>query len=190
MTDERPSSPRVLTALPVYNEAAHVVKVLGEVKRHSADVLAVNDGSTDDTAAALAAVDGVAVINLPVNFGYGAALKTAFHYAVANEFDALVTIDCDGQHQPALIPSMAASLWGGEDAAGRPVGPADIVSGSRYAAQFGDNTMPPEDRRKINVEITALLNEQLGFSLTDAFCGFRGEGGGVPNVGPAGTPGE
>ena len=164
---------RVLTALPVYNEEGHVADVLAEVKRHAGDVLAVNDGSTDATAERLAGVEGVAVVNLPVNFGYGAALKTAFHYAVDRGYDALVTIDCDGQHQPALIPHVAAALWGGTDAAGRQVGPADVVSGSRYAAEFGGNSLPPEERRALNAEITALLNERFGFELTDAFCGFK-----------------
>ena len=164
---------RFLTALPVYNEASHVRGVLAEVRRFAGDVLVVNDGSTDETSARLAEELGIEVVNLPVNFGYGAALKTAFHFAVEGGYDALVTIDCDGQHQPALIPAMAAALWGGTDAAGRTVGPADIVSGSRYAAPFGDNSLPPEDRRAINVEITKLLNEKLGLRLTDAFCGFK-----------------
>ena len=168
-----PDAPRILTALPVYNEAAHVRPVLEEVKRHATDVLAVNDGSTDDTAAELAKVEGITVENLPVNFGYGAALKTAFHHAVAGGYDGLVTIDCDGQHQPALIPQMAAALWGGPDAAGRDVPAADIVSGSRYLHEFPGGTIPPEDRRRINVEITAVLNARFDLGITDAFCGFK-----------------
>ena len=170
----KPSAePRVLTALPVFNEELHVEDVLAEVKRYANDVLVVNDGSTDGTAERLAEIEGIRVINLPVNFGYGAALKTAFHATVNGGYDGLVTIDCDRQHQPQLIPQMAAALWGGPDAAGRQVGPADIVSGSRYLHTFGDNSLPPEDRRKINVEITGWFNRRFKLNLTDTFCGFK-----------------
>lgn len=166
-------APRILTALPVFNEVKHVREVLAEVARYADDILVVDDGSTDGTAEELAKIDGIAVATHPVNFGYGAALKTAFHHTVINDYDGLVTIDCDGQHQPQLIPQMGAALWGGHDAAGRDVAPADIVSGSRYLEVFDDNSLPPAERRRVNVEITEWLNDQLGFGLTDSFCGFK-----------------
>ena len=158
---------RYLTALPVYNEARHVPEVLAEVRRYSQDVLVVNDGSSDDTPNVLAREPGVIVVTHPQNLGYGAALRTAFEFAIKNAYDVLVTIDCDGQHQPRLIPELAAAVF----PPGEP--PVDIVSGSRYLKTFDGNSRPPEERRKINAEITQLVNDRLGLDLTDAFCGFK-----------------
>ena len=158
---------RILTALPVYNEAKHVRQVLDQVLLHADDILVVNDGSTDNTAAALGEFrEVVHVESHNVNRGYGAALNTAFDYAVRYGYDVLVTIDCDGQHQPGLIKDIAAQI-------GDPENPADMVSGSRYLKSFDSNSAVPEDRRRINMQITRCLNEKLGFDITDAFCGFK-----------------
>ena len=160
-------SDRILTALPVYNEASHVRSVLTQVLQHSDDVLVVNDGSTDGTLEALQELeDQITIESHPTNLGCGAALKTAFEYAVRFGYDVLVTIDCDGQHQPRLIRRIAELV----DAPDQPV---DMVSGSRYLSEFADNSRAPEDRRAINMQITRCLNEKLGFSITDAFCGFK-----------------
>jgi glycosyltransferase involved in cell wall biosynthesis len=153
---------KFLTALPVYNEANHVGPVLDEVLRYSPHVLVVDDGSTDGTSELLARRTDVQVVRHEKNQGYGAGLKTAFAYALAHGYDVLVTIDCDGQHQPRMIPDfLAASAT------------ADIVSGSRYLAQFPGDSVPPPERRKINVLLTEELNNRLGLELTDAFCGFK-----------------
>jgi glycosyltransferase involved in cell wall biosynthesis len=158
-----PSLPKFLTALPVYNEARHVSRVLDEVVRYADDVLVVDDGSGDGTSQLLAERRDVTVIRHPENRGYGAALKTAFEYAIQHGYQALVTIDCDGQHEPQRIRQLAAEC-----------STADIVSGSRYLDQFLDpQGVAPEDRRRINFTITAELNQRLGLKLTDAFCGFK-----------------
>src|SRR5580704_7657760 len=162
-----PADRRCLTALPIYNEARHIPPVLEEVRRYSSDVLVVDDGSSDDTPKVLAATPGVRVVTHEQNLGYGAALRTAFDFALQNGYDVLVTIDCDGQHQPRLIPELAAAVF----PPGEP--PVDIVSGSRYLKTFDGNSRPPEERRKINVEITEMVNDRLGLDLTDAFCGFK-----------------
>ena len=153
---------RFLTALPVYNEAAHVAGVLDEVLRHTPDVLVVDDGSTDGTSALLAARGDVRVVRHATNAGYGAALATAFRETLAGGWDGLVTIDCDGQHQPRLIPAFVAAA-----------ATADIVSGSRYLRRFPGDSRPPAARRRINMEITAEINARLGLAITDAFCGFK-----------------
>jgi glycosyltransferase involved in cell wall biosynthesis len=153
---------RFLVALPVYNEAKHVVGVLDQVRQFSRDVLVVDDGSTDDTPAVLAGLRDVQVLSHPKNRGYGAALRTAFHYACANDYDVLVTIDCDGQHEPMRIPHFVAACRG-----------VDVVSGSRYLQQFPGDSQPPEQRRQINQIITEEINRRLGLQLTDAFCGFK-----------------
>ncbi|MCA9066050.1 MAG: glycosyltransferase family 2 protein [Planctomycetaceae bacterium] len=157
---------RILTALPVYNESTHVGDVLRKVLQHVDDVLVVDDGSTDGTDLILRQFPQVAVVRHTVNQGYGAGLKTAFDYAVEHGYDILVTMDCDGQHEPQFLHEIAALI----DA---PDSPVDMVSGSRYLQIFDENSRPPEERRKINARITACLNQKLGLNITDAFCGFK-----------------
>src|SRR5262245_34413891 len=131
---------RRLVALPVYNEAAHVDRVLDEVRRHSgSEILVVDDGSTDGTGDILTLRGDVRVVRHEKNRGYGAALLTAFRYAQDHGFDLLVTIDCDGQHEPCRIPQFFDACT--DD--------VDIVSGSRYLAQFEGDTAPPPERRHI-----------------------------------------
>ena len=158
---------RCLTALPVYNEEAHLQPVLREVLRYSEDVLVVDDGSSDGTPHLLTETDGIQVVRHATNLGYGAALRTAFEYTLAHGFDALVTIDCDGQHQPQLIPELVKALFPTDGE------PRDIISGSRYLTSFDGDSLPPEDRRQINVRITEQINECFGLNLTDTFCGFK-----------------
>lgn len=154
--------PRVLTALPVYNEVSHVNPVLDEVVRYADDILVVDDGATDGTSDLLAARTDVRVVRHERNRGYGAALKTAFDFAIANDYDVLVTIDCDGQHEPQRISQLVAACRD-----------ADMVSGSRYLRNQEQAQRAPAERRQINIQITRELNERLGLSLTDAFCGFK-----------------
>src|SRR5437588_767792 len=152
----------LLTAIPVYNEERHLEKVLTEVRRYSSRIVVINDGSTDRTAELLAGQDDLAVVTHDRNRGYGAALISAFAYALADGADVLVTMDCDGQHEPSRIPVLAEAIHD-----------ADIVSGSRYLRDFRQNSLAPHDRRQINRQITAELNERFGLNLTDAFCGFK-----------------
>jgi dolichol-phosphate mannosyltransferase len=152
----------VLTAIPVYNEERHLETVLHEVRRYNPRILVVNDGSTDRTPELLARQEGIQVITHPHNRGYGAALISAFAYALEQEIDVLVTMDCDGQHEPARIPVLLEAIHD-----------ADIVSGSRYLRDFRQDTVAPQDRRQINGQITRELNERFGLQLTDAFCGFK-----------------
>jgi dolichol-phosphate mannosyltransferase len=153
---------RWLAALPVYNEAKYVGGILDEVVRHATDVLVVDDGSTDGTAELLARRSDVQVIAHRRNRGYGSALRTAMDHAIAEGYDGLVTLDCDGQHQPCRIPSFIQAA-----------ADVDIVSGSRYLKYFPGDDAPPEERLAINRRITNELNRRLGYSLTDAFCGFK-----------------
>jgi dolichol-phosphate mannosyltransferase len=151
-----------LAALPVFNEVRYVDEVLDEVVQYSPNILVVDDGSTDGTADVLAKRRDVTVIRHPINRGYGAALTTAFEFTVDEGFDGLVTLDCDGQHQPRRIPEFIEAARD-----------ADIVSGSRYLNVFAGDNAPPPERYAINRRITDEINRRLGFHLTDAFCGFK-----------------
>ncbi len=153
---------RVLTAIPVYNEAKHVQSVLAEVRRYSPDILVVNDGSTDGTAALLDTELGIFRVDHAANRGYGAALISAFGFALERDFDVLVAMDCDGQHEPERIPVLLEAIHD-----------CDVVSGSRYFRDFRQDTPAPTDRRFINAAITAEINARYGLNLTDAFCGFK-----------------
>ena len=156
--------PRTLTTLPVFNEVDTVEAVLAEVLKYSDRVLVVDDGSTDGTSEILANRSDILVVTHEKNQGYGAALITAFNYAIENSYDFLVTIDCDGQHEPQRIPEFIKACEPDE---------VDIVSGSRYLKKFAGDSQPPEQRMKINRKITGLMNERLGLELTDTFCGFK-----------------
>ncbi len=153
---------RFLTAIPVYNEERHLETVLDEVRRYSPDILVVNDGSTDGSAAVLDAEPGILRVDHPRNRGYGAALQTAFSHVLKSDYDVLVTMDCDGQHEPARIPVLLEAIHD-----------ADVVSGSRYYRDFRQDTPAPTDRRFINATITREINARYGLTLTDAFCGFK-----------------
>ena len=84
---------RFLLAIPVYNEERHVLRVLDRAERFARHILVVNDGSTDRTPELLARLSHVETINHPTNQGYGRALMSAFDYAVARNYDYLITMD-------------------------------------------------------------------------------------------------
>ena len=73
-------------------------------------------------------------------------------------------MDCDEQHEPAMIPRFVEVASKGD---------LDIISGSRYLDIDEDSDSPPQDRRAINHRMTAEINERLGLTLTDSFCGFK-----------------
>ena len=160
-------TPSFITALPVFNEEEHIVGVLKEVRRYSREILVIDDGSTDHTSQLIGRFPGLHVRRHETNLGYGAALRTAFEFSVERGYDVLVTIDCDGQHQPSLISELVSRVYSDDDKL------VDIVSGSRYLREFPDASVPPEDRRRVNMSITRLLDRELGLNLTDAFCGFK-----------------
>lgn len=154
---------RWLVAIPIYNEERSIPRVLEAVLRHAPHVLVIDDGSTDATPQLLTRYP-VRVIRHAENAGYGRSLRDAFDHARRAGFDWVITMDCDEQHEPASIPvfveAAASGRW-------------DLISGSRYLLPGAPATEPPADRRAINQAITRELNQRLGLSLTDAFCGFK-----------------
>jgi dolichol-phosphate mannosyltransferase len=157
----------MLIAIPVFNEAAYLARVLRHVHGFHPDILAIDDGSTDATPDLLAGLKdelGLRVIRHDVNRGYGQSLIDAFEFADREGFDWVITMDCDEQHEPAMIPDFIRMIeqdrW-------------DIISGSRYMKPRNDDDLPPIDRRTINATLTAMLNDLFNLGITDAFCGFK-----------------
>ncbi|ASJ03594.1 glycosyl hydrolase [Thermococcus profundus] len=112
---------RTLIIIPAYNEELTIGSVVALAKKYG-DVLVVDDGSTDRTSE-IAKEAGAVVIRHEVNRGKGAALRTGFKYALAGDYDVVVTIDADGQHNPDEIPRLVNPIVTGK---------ADLVIGSRY----------------------------------------------------------
>lgn len=165
---------RTLIAIPVYNEERYVPGVLASVIEHApgnpSDILIIDDGSTDRTAAAVAKFP-VRSLRHDRNRGYGSSIIDAFDFAAREGYDWVITMDCDEQHEPSRIPLFVRE----QERAGASGEGADILSGSRYIASMDEATTPPADRRAINVALTEEINRRLAFDppLTDAFCGFK-----------------
>ena len=153
-----------LLAIPVFNEERYLRGVLEQVRRLAPHILVIDDGSTDSTPDILREFPDVHVITHLENRGYGKSLADAFSFAQRMEFDWLITMDCDEQHDPAKIAHFLAAAK---------MNNADIISGTRYPYGFRAEDAAPADRREINQRITAMLNARLGLGLTDAFCGFK-----------------
>ncbi|MBN2840749.1 MAG: glycosyltransferase family 2 protein [Coriobacteriia bacterium] len=152
-----------VVVLPVYNEAPTVLRVLDAVRAvFDGPVVVVDDGSDDGTADLLAERDDIQIVTHPANAGYGASLIDGFAAALATGSDAVVTMDCDGQHEPAHIPEFLFAL---DECA--------IVSGSRYLPGSRAVGEAPAERQDVNRRVTEIINGATGWSITDAFCGFK-----------------
>jgi len=146
----------VLALVPAWNEATRIQPVLEGV-REWLPVLVVDDGSTDDTPA-LAAAAGAVVVRHDRNQGKGAALMTGFHWALDQGYEAVLTLDADGQHDPADIPKFLSAYRAGAD---------DLVIGQR---DFGQMPFP---RRVVNPLGSWLLSLALGVRIYDNQSGYR-----------------
>ncbi len=150
--------------MPVFNEAATVSAVIDQVRSYfDGPVIVVDDGSTDETPQVLDARSDITVRTLTDNCGYGCALAEGFAHARALKVEKLITMDCDGQHEPAHIPEFLGALTGG----------GDIISGSRYLPESKVISSAPGRRREVNRIVTEEINSVTGWGITDAFCGFK-----------------
>ena len=153
-----------LIAIPVYNEQRHLERVLDAVEHHTDNILVINDGSTDGTGNLLNGRTDLRVITHLENRGYGQSLIHAFGYAERFDFDWVITMDCDEQHEPQAIPDFLAAIADDD---------ADVISGSRYLRNHTEDDTPPPERRRINMLINRWLEHMLGLRLSDSFCGFK-----------------
>jgi glycosyltransferase involved in cell wall biosynthesis len=152
---------RVLVVIPAWNERDSVGWVVRDVRTRypDVDVLVVDDGSGDDTSA-VATDAGAAVCRLPINLGVGGAMRAGYRYALRREYDAVVQVDADGQHDVAYLPDLVACL-----------DQADVVVGARFA---GEGHYAARGPRRWAMRLLALVLSYLAHqSLCDVTSGFR-----------------
>ena len=152
-------SERVLVVIPAFNAAQTVGAIVRGCRDVLDDVLVVDDGSIDRTASEV--VDaGARVVSHPANRGKGAALKTGFGFAVQKGYDAVVTLDADGQHLPREIPKFLIA---------RAETQADLIIGGR--AHLFDQMLP---RRRMANRFSAWSIARCSrTNVTDSQSGFR-----------------
>jgi glycosyltransferase involved in cell wall biosynthesis len=160
-----PLDERRLAVVPAYNEASTVGGVVGALHRDAPgwDVIVIDDGSTDDTAA-VAAAAGARIVRLPFNVGIGGAVQAGFRFARDEDYDLMVQVDGDGQHDPAEIPRLVDA---------RAADPRlDMVCGSRFLSE--DHRYPAPVSRRTGIHLFAfLLSRIVGQRVSDPTSGFR-----------------
>ena len=145
--------------IPLFNEEQVIGEVISDVRAEFPQVVCVDDGSTDGSAAAAAAA-GARVVRHPFNLGQGAALQTGFQFALADPaMKYVVTFDADGQHQIADALGMV-----------KRAGEAEVVFGSRF---MDDRTKPNFAKKMVLRAAVGYTNITTNTRLTDAHNGLR-----------------
>ena len=148
--------------VPCYNEGTVIFDVLTHARETFPNIVAVNDGSRDDSAAQIRAA-GAHLVNHPVNLGQGAAIQTGVEYARAQPGARyFVTFDADGQHQVKDVVRMVERLR---------AEPVDIIVGTRFAGQ--DNSQVPWIKRAVLKAVVLLSPRTKKLGLSDAHNGLR-----------------
>jgi glycosyltransferase involved in cell wall biosynthesis len=159
------AEPSYLAVVPSYNEAATIVGVVQSLRERAPrfDVLVIDDGSTDETAA-LAAMAGARVLQMPFNLGIGGAVQAGFLLARDHGYDFMAQVDGDGQHDPAELERLMDAMDGSPQ--------LDMVCGSRFLTQ--DQRYPAPISRRTGIHVfAALLSRVVGGRVTDPTSGFR-----------------
>ena len=159
-------SHRTCIIVPAFNEEDVVGRVVRSIEQALpwADILVVNDGSRDATAA-VAEKAGATVLSLPVNLGIGGAVQAGYRYAHRYGFDFALQIDGDGQHDPREAHLVLGPIRDGV---------ADLVVGSRWLGR-GDYVAPKARRFGMRI-LSMLLDKCAGMTVTDTTSGFRAVG--------------
>jgi glycosyltransferase involved in cell wall biosynthesis len=156
---------RRVAIVPALNEELTITGVIDELRAFDPGlvIVVVDDGSVDRTAE-VAAARGAIVLRLPFNLGIGGAVQTGFRYAFEHGFDLAVRVDGDGQHDPAQLARIVGPVLRGE---------ADIVVGSRFAADRGDGYRSSRSRR-VGIRLLAwIVSRIVGQRVTDTTSGFQ-----------------
>ncbi|MBE9937729.1 MULTISPECIES: glycosyltransferase family 2 protein [Cellulosimicrobium] len=154
---------RMLVIVPAWNEEATLPSVVAEIHETvpGADVLVVNDGSTDRTAT-VARTTGASVLDLPINLGVGGAMRAGYKYAHRSGYDLAVQLDADGQHDPREITELVRRMRETS---------ADLVIGARFAGRGSYQVRGP---RKWSMKLlAAVLSRVTSTRLTDTTSGFK-----------------
>ena len=154
---------RKIAIVPAYNEHAAIAGVIDEIRAFDPhlDILVVDDGSHDDTAA-IARAHGARVVRLPFNLGIGGAVQTGFRYAHEHGYDIAARVDGDGQHDPAELAGLIGAVLADR---------ADICVGSRFAGSEGYRS---SRSRRIGIRILARVVSMLTRQrVTDTTSGFQ-----------------
>ncbi len=148
--------------IPAYNEAKTLPHVFAAVEQAGveAEIVVIDDGSTDDTAR-IAAAHGARVLQHPFNLGYGAAIQTGYMYALERRAELLVQMDADGQHDPSQIPSLVEPIRSGE---------CDLVIASRFVEVTGYEM---GWARTVGRKLFEALGRLSGVEVTDPTSGFQ-----------------
>jgi glycosyltransferase involved in cell wall biosynthesis len=150
---------RVCVLVPAYNAQWTLTSVLKKIRSLEIDTIVVDDGSLDETKK-IASASGAHLLEHPFNRGKGAALRTGFKYILQKDYEIVITLDADGQHDPSEIPSLLKIF--------RNVNP-DILIVSR-AAEFGKMTFLRRFWNRLGVKAVARLCRA---DITDSQSGFR-----------------
>src|SRR4030067_1448610 len=154
---------KVLVIIPAYNEEGSVGKVIEGVRTHlsQADLLIVNDGSTDLTSEK-ARVSGAVVLDLPYNLGIGGAMQTGYQYASQKGYDIAVQVDGDGQHDPKEIGKLLKALEEKN---------LNMAIGSRF---LGQSEFKSSMMRRVGISIfSGVISILVRQKITDPTSGFR-----------------
>jgi glycosyltransferase involved in cell wall biosynthesis len=160
---------RILVFIPAWNEQASVTEVIADVREHipEADILVVDDGSTDATSERARGA-GAMVAPLPFNQGLGAALQTGYLYALREGYDCCAHLDSDGQHPASEVARLLAEVVADK---------ADLVIGSRYhdsgGPGDGDDYKPTISRRIGTNVFRFFLTLATRQRFTDTTSGMR-----------------
>jgi glycosyltransferase involved in cell wall biosynthesis len=150
---------RTCVLIPAFNEALHIANVVERARQHVADVVVIDDGSSDGTAD-LARAAGATCLQLPENCGKASALRKGLAFARDHNFTYVITLDGDGQHLPEDIPVILRSA---EETA------ADLIIGARSF----DRALMPRSRYFSNVIGSRLASALVGREIRDSQSGFR-----------------
>jgi dolichol-phosphate mannosyltransferase len=161
--EKKRKNKRTLAAIPCFNEGHTIGSTVLKAKHYVDEVLVVDDGSTDDTIK-VAEYAGAKVLKHNGNNGYGAAIQSCFKYARENDFDVMIILDGDGQHDAEFIPAVMKPVIE-ED--------VDVSIGSRFIDGNGRNV--PHYRRFGIGFLTRLTNagSKERHRVTDGQSGFR-----------------